>query len=248
VGIITDADHPLIVGNRILINNGKPGKIDIVLTDGNNEWGVTRFDTNNWGHNFDTLDVHIVRSNEIPGVIKIIQQKNHTLGDITPPHLGKFTKEEIDLLKRANLIDYAYSLFESWDASDEEKEKASKFQDEHPNSENPIYPNSAITGQFTIYELEIDIRALQIAKPTNVFFENIFIDSISLSKEHSTYVEEQSDYWEGTAMKTLIYEQFRIVTSLLLSNIEPDKKTGKVKITVINKIINDVRSDYGWFL
>jgi len=238
----TPKPYPLILEGRILINNGKSGKIDMVLTDGSNERGTTRFDIDNSERNFDTQDVHIVRSDETPGVIEIIQQKNHNLGGITPPHLGKFTKEEIDHIEKAALIDYAYSIFESWDASDEEKEKASKFLAEHLNSENPIYPNSAITGQFSIYELDIDIHALQIAKPTSIFFENIFMDNVSLAKDHPIFVEDQSDYWEGTKMETLIYDQFRISTSLLLSNIEPDKKTGKVKITVINKTINDVRS------
>jgi hypothetical protein len=204
--------------------------------------------------NTDARNVQVIRSEEISDYIKIISKKEHRLGAITAPHLSKFSTEEVNLLREAGLIDIADYMFEAWDhASDEEKLKASMFQTEHEKAGNkiyndPTYANEALTGAYSLYQLEIDSTSLNIDGSNTVLFENIFQDNICLRRDFPEYMEDQMDYWvESAVMPDLMEEEFNITTSLLLTDIDPDID-GKVRLTVVDKLINDVRTDHGWYM
>lgn len=127
------------------------------------------------------------------------------------------------------------------------------IQTEHEKSgkdiyKDPTYANEAITGMLSLYELEIDCTGLNIDGSHTVLFENIFQDNICLKRDFPEYMEDQADYWvESAVMAGLMEEEFNISTSLLLSDIDPDTD-GKVRIMVINKLLNDVRTDHGWYM
>ena len=250
-------NYPLIVNSTVLLNSGR---IDIVLTkaDSRHDYpglnGITRFDSNIPGTNTDTRNVQIIRPDEAPDYIKILSRKDHILGDITPLHRSKFSEAELKILLKMGFIDIAYCMFEAWDdVSDQEKTEAYSSLKEHENSgkdmyKNPTYANMAITGSFSIYELEIDCYNLKVDESNTVIFENIFIDNICLKRDFPKYLIDQSDYWvESDIMTDIVDEEFRISTSLLLTEIDP-AKNGKAQVTVVNKLINDVRTDHGWHM
>lgn len=250
-------NYPLIVNGRILLS---AGRIDIVLTQADFRKGApgingyTRFDSNVPESNTDTRKVKIIRPDETADYIKILNRKDHILGDITPPHFSKFSEEELKILREKGLIDTAYCMFEAWDnVSDDEKSKAYSFQTKHENSGkditvDPTYANEALTGSFSICELEIDCKSLKIDELNSVLFENIFNDNICLKKDFPVYLNEQADFWvESDVMTDLIKEVFNISTSLLLTKVNP-AKNGKATISVVNKLINDVRTDHGWHM
>jgi len=96
--------------------------------------------------------------------------------------------------------------------------------------------------------LEIDCTGFNIDGSNTVLFENIFQDNICLKRDFPVYLEDQADYWvESAVMVDLMEEEFNITTSLLLTNIDPDAD-GKVRLKVANKLINDVRTDHGWYM
>ena len=249
-------NYPLIVNDRILLSTGR---VDIIVTDADSgkdscpPSGYTRFNSGVPETNIDTRNVHIVRSNEIPDYVKVLSRKDHIIGDITGPHRSKFSKEEVNILRETGLIDTAYCMYEAWDdVTDEEKTKASMFQAEHEKLgkdiyKDPTYANEAITGMLSFYELEIDCSKLNVDRSNTVLFENLFQDNICLKTDVSVYMEDQADYWvESAVMPDLMKEELTITTSLLLTDI-PDAD-GKVRITVVNKLINDVRTDHGWYM
>ena len=248
-------NYPLILNNRILLSTGR---VDLILTkvDCENSChcsnGHTRFSADYPEQNLDTHPVHIIRSEEINKFVKILNQKDHHLGAISAPHISKFSEEEIKMLQNENFIDSDYSMFEAWDVYDAEKAKAAQFQEEYEKLggevyKNPTYANLAITGKITVYDLEIDCSRFNITdSQKTILFENIFNDNICLKRDFPTYLEDQSDYWvESSVMPALAQKEFDISTSLLLSEIEPDRD-GKIRLKVINKLINDVRTDHGW--
>ena len=250
-------NYPLIVNGSIVLNT--TGRLDIMLTgadsikDGYCPNGYTGFDLNMPGENADTRGVQVIRSEEIHDYIKILSRKDHTLGNITAPHLSKFSGDELATLRKADLIDITEFMYEAWDSNDAEKTKAYLFQTEHEKSGKDIYKdstyaNEAITGMLSIYELEIDCASFNIDGSNVVLFENIFQDNICLKRDFPEYMVDQADYWvESTVMSDLMKEEFNIMTSLLLTEIDPDAD-GKVRLTVVNKLINDVRTDHGWYM
>jgi len=128
-------NYPLIVNGRILLSTGR---VDIIVTDADNRKdncppnGYTRFDSGVPETKVDTRNVQIIRSDEVSDYITILNRKDHNLGDITAPHLSKFSKEEVNILREAGLIDTADYMYEAWDGvSDEEKTKISMIQKEY---------------------------------------------------------------------------------------------------------------------
>ncbi len=249
-------NYPLVVGGRILTS---PGRVDIVLTDDDGEnacpsvTGYTRFGSDIPGQKVDTRLVQIVRAGEISDFVSILSQKDQKLGVIAAPHLSKFS-EDLGFLRKKGFIDCAYGLSEAWDdVSEEEKAKALRFQDEYEKVEgdackNPIWGNEAITGQLSLYRMEIDCSSFDIEGSNAVLFENIFQDNVCLKRDFPIYMAEQADFWiESSVMGDILAEEFDITTSLLLTNIAPGDD-GKVRIKVANKLVNDVRSDHGWYL
>ena len=151
-------------------------------------------------------------------------------------------------------MDTAYCMYEAWDdVGDEEKTQAYLVQTEHEKSgqnidKDPTYTNEAITGMLSLYELEIDCASLNIDTSNTILFENIFQDNICLKKDFPEYLDDQADYWvESAVMPDLMEEEFNITTSLLLTDIDPDTD-GKIRLKVVNKLINDVRTDHGWYM
>jgi len=252
-------NYPLIVNDRILISGA--GRVDIVLTktdskkDGLSLYGYTRFDSNVPEINTDTRKIKVIRPDKTSDYIKILSRKDHILGEITAPHLSKFSAEELKILRKKGFIDTAFCMFEAWDnVSDEEKTEAYMFQTENEKSGNDIYKdpryttNEAITGSLSYYKLEIDCSNLNINESNAVLFENVFNDNICLKRDFPEYLKDQADYWvESSVMPVIVEEEFNISTSLLLTQIKPDED-GKVRIKVINKLINDVRTDHGWHM
>lgn len=248
-------NYPLILNNRILLSTGK---VDLILTKADCENSGyclnshTRFSAEYPEQNLDTRPVHIIRSEEIKKFVKILNQKDHHLGEISAPHISKFSEDEVDILRNENFIDSGYSMFEAWDVDDDEKALAAQFQEKYEKSggevyKNPTYANLGISGKITVYDLEIDCSRLNITDPQKtILFENIFNDNICLKRDFPMYLEDQSDYWvESSVMTALAQKEFDISTSLLLSKIEPDRD-GQIRLKVINKLINDVRTDHGW--
>lgn len=79
-------------------------------------------------------------------------------------------------------------------------------------------------------------------------FENVFHDNICLERDFPEYLADNADYWvESSVMKDLVKEEFNMWTSLLLPHITPDSD-GKTQLTVVNKLVNDARSDHGWYM
>jgi hypothetical protein len=243
-------NYPLIVNGRILLSTGR---VDIVLTDADRKKdscppsGYTRFNSNIPGRNTDTRGVQIIRSDEISDYVTILSRKEHYLGDITAPHLSNFSKEEVSILRGMNLIDTADHMYENWDElSYEDKVQADIFQADGKKVGKDIY-NEALTGGFSVYEIEISTHNFNIDRSNTVLFENIFQDNICLKRDFPVY-EDQSDYWvESSVMPGLMEEKLNITTSLLLTDINPDAN-GKIRIKVVNKLINDVRTDHGWYM
>jgi hypothetical protein len=249
-------NYPLIVNGRILLS---AGRVDIMVTDADSRKdnchpsGYTRFDNGVPETKVNTRNIYIVRSSEISDYVTVISRKDHTLGYISAPHLSGFSTEEINTLREVGLIDTADYLYEAWDSSDEEKTKAYLSKTEHEKSgknsyKDPIYANEAITGMLSLYQLEIDCTKFNIDESNAVFFENIFQDSICLERDFPMYMDDQGDYFvESAVMPDLMEEEFNISTSLLLTKITPDTD-GKVRVKVVNKLINDVRTDHGWYM
>jgi hypothetical protein len=250
-------NYPLIVNGRILLSTGR---LDIIVTDADGRKdnypssGYTRFDSGVPETKIDTRCVKVIRANEIPDYVIVLSKKEHTLGDITTPHLSKFSEEELVIFRETGLMDTAYCMYEAWDdVSDEEKTKAYMFQTKHEKNgkktyNDPTYANEALTGKFSLYVLEIDCSKFNIDKSNTVLFENIFQDNICLRRDYPVYMEDQADYWvESAVMPDLMKEEFNITTSLLLTEIDPDAN-GNVRLTVVNKLINDVRTDHGWYM
>ena len=250
-------NYPLIVNGRILLSTGR---VDIVVTDADDRKdnyppsGYTRFDSGVPETKVNTRGVKIIRANEIPDYVTVLSKEEHTLGDITAPHFSKFSKKELVILREAGLMDTAYCMYEAWDdVSDEEKTKAYMFQTKHEKAEkktynDPTYADEALTGKFSLYVLEIDCSKFNIDKSNTVLFENIFQDNICLRRDYPVYMEDQADYWvESAVMPDLMKKEFNITTSLLLTEIDPDAD-GNVRLAVVNKLINDVRTDHGWYM
>jgi len=109
-------NYPLIVNDRILLSTGR---VDIVVTDAENRKnghcpnGHTRFASNIPGKSSDTRNVQIIQSDEVSDYVTILNRKDHNLGDITAPHLSKFSEEEINILREMSLIDTAYCMYEA---------------------------------------------------------------------------------------------------------------------------------------
>jgi len=240
-------NYPLILNGKILLSRGK---IDLFLADSGCDNGSTRFESNIPERHMDIRDVQVVQPDENHKYVKILSQKNHDLGSITPPHLSKFTEKEMNAVKKIG-IDYAHSMFLAWDASENEIDKAAKFQDEFEKSggevyKNPTYANAALTGKFILYNLEIDTRTFNVDQSNTVLFQDLFSTRVCLKKDYPDYIYDNSDYWvESLTFEDLIEEKFDIRTSFLLTNIQPEK-TGKIKITVVDRLINDARSDHGY--
>jgi len=250
-------NYPLIVNGRILLSTGR---VDIIVANANCRKdscppsGYTRFNSGVPETKVDTRTVHIVQSNKIPDYVTILSRKDHNLGDITAPHLSNFSKEEVNILRETGLIDTADYMYEAWDdVSDTVKAQTSMFQADHEKAgkdshNDPTYADEALTGDFSLYELEIDCRKLNVDRINTVLFENLFQDNICLKTDFPVYMEDQADYWvESAVMPNLMDEEFDISTSLLLTQIDPDTN-GKIRLKVINKLINDVRTDHGWYM
>lgn len=239
--------YPIIVNDHILLSNGN---IDVFLMEPGSDNGTSRFGSNIPGKHKDIRHVQIIRPDELHKFVRILSQKEHRLGSITPPHLSQFNESELDTIKQVG-IDYAHSMFLAWDANENEIEKAAKFQDEFEKSggevyKNPTWANAALTGKFTVYDLEIDCSKLKIDQSSTIFFQDIFSARVCLENDCPDYISDNSDYWvDSVVMGDLIEEELDIRTSLLLTNAQPDK-AGKIRITVVDKLINDVRADHGW--
>ena len=250
-------NYPLIVNNRILLSTGRA---DIIVTDADDKKGYcppsgyTRFDSGVPETKVITRGVKIIRANENLDYVKILSRRDHNLGGTTAPHLSKFSEEEVNILRKAGYIDTADYMYEAWDnISDDEKTQVYLVQTERKKSgqdsdKNSIFGNTAITGNLSIYELEIHCTGFNIDGSNTVLFENIFQDNICLKRDFSKYLEDQADYWvESAVMPNLMEEEFDISTSLLLTGIDPDAN-GKIRLMVVNKLINDVRTDHGWYM
>lgn len=157
------------------------------------------------------------------------------------------------MLKEAGCIDTAYGMDEAWDGvNDQDKNDIPMVLREYDKSaqEKDVSSeySSAITGCFSMYDLEIDCAGLSTDGSCGVLFENIFHDNICLERDFPEYLEDNADYWvESTVMKDLVKEEFNISTSLLLQRIIPDPD-GKVRLKVVNKLVNDARTDHGWYM
>jgi len=234
-------NYPLVVGSQLLFS---PGRVDVVLTDADrsngrqSSSGYTRFCSNIPGQHVDTRDVQIVRSGEIHDFVRILSQKNHSLGEITALHRSGFSEDELHVLRKAGIVDEAEFMSEAWDGGSKESD----------GEVSVVQKNQALTGMFCLYDLEIDCSNFRIDETNVVLFEGIFQDNICLQRDSSVYLEEQSDFWvESTVMGKLVEEEFVIGTSLVLTQIDPDDN-GRIRLKVANKLVNDVRSDHGFYM
>lgn len=240
--IFLHKNYPLVVGKKLLFSTGR---VDVILADDGRSngcpfpSGYTRFCSDVPEQHVDTPDVHIVKSGEIHDFVRILSQKNHSLGEITALHRSEFSEEELHALRTAGIVDEAEFMSEAWDggASKESEREVCAVQE-----------NLALTGMFCLYDLEIDCSSFKIDETNVVLFEGIFQDNICLQRDSSKYLEEQSDFWvESTVMGEIVEEEFVIGTTLVLSQIDPDDN-GMIRLKVANKLISDVRSDHGWYM
>jgi hypothetical protein len=261
-------NYPLVVHGELLL---KEGRRELHVNDrttvedcGDYCRTMTGIDEGIHEHQ-STVKVRVIRHNEISKFVKITKTKQNHLGEITAMDLVGYSKEEIELLRKAGLLDNCYAMYEMWTNPKEipedykkeaeadatlHDEQEGKYSDTDIDIPAPL-SQEALTGHNTMYELEIDCAALGIEKNCAIIFEEIFRDTMNIkdvvSNDDYGYKDMMMDmYHDSDVIKAIFDKTYNISTSLLLTQVEPEKD-GFARFTVANKLINDFGTDYGWY-